>query len=219
MRHPPHPNHPPTNPISMSRPPHPNHLTQTTHPPIPQDWQYVRVWMNNRVLLCSHCTRASFQFFFPLQKSLRGNPDLQNRTDTHHEPEIKSRQYPRQDFTFTYQFECWWGVYHFKNTYSPITLVNISSINLVVIFRCSSSPVCHTGELGSIPRHDDESLPTFQHPLQDYRFTYPLKYWWGHSHYPGWSSFSMGKCLLNFQKNIWIPSVCVHVCERLKNKI
>ena len=32
-----------------------------------------------------------------------------------------------------------WGVYHFKNTYSPITLGNISSINLVSIFRCSSS--------------------------------------------------------------------------------
>jgi hypothetical protein len=30
-----------------------------------------------------------------------------------------------------------WGVYHFKNTYSPITLANISSIKLV---RCSSSP-------------------------------------------------------------------------------
>jgi hypothetical protein len=27
-----------------------------------------------------------------------------------------------------------------KNTYSPITLANISSINLVFIFRCSSSP-------------------------------------------------------------------------------
>jgi hypothetical protein len=33
-----------------------------------------------------------------------------------------------------------WGAYHFKNTYSPITLGNISSINLVSIFRCSSSP-------------------------------------------------------------------------------
>ncbi len=34
----------------------------------------------------------------------------------------------------------WWYTYHFKNTYSPITLGNISSINLVSIFRCSSSP-------------------------------------------------------------------------------
>ncbi len=33
----------------------------------------------------------------------------------------------------------WWGTYHFKNTYSPITLANISSINLVSIFKCSSS--------------------------------------------------------------------------------
>jgi hypothetical protein len=29
--------------------------------------------------------------------------------------------------------------YHFKNTYSPITLANISSINLVSVFRYSSS--------------------------------------------------------------------------------
>jgi hypothetical protein len=34
----------------------------------------------------------------------------------------------------------WRGAYHFKNTYSPITLTNISSINLVIIFRCFSSP-------------------------------------------------------------------------------
>jgi hypothetical protein len=47
---------------------------------------------------------------------------------------------PPQDCNFTYQFACWWDTYHFKNTYSPITLVNISSINLVFIFRCSSSP-------------------------------------------------------------------------------
>jgi hypothetical protein len=33
-----------------------------------------------------------------------------------------------------------WDSYHFKNTYSPITLANFSSINLVFIFRCSSSP-------------------------------------------------------------------------------
>jgi hypothetical protein len=39
-----------------------------------------------------------------------------------------------------YPFECWWGAYHFKDTYSPITLAKISSINLVFIFRCSSSP-------------------------------------------------------------------------------
>ncbi len=37
--------------------------------------------------------------------------------------------------------KCWWGVYHFTNTYSPITLINISFINLVFIFRCSSSPI------------------------------------------------------------------------------
>jgi hypothetical protein len=29
--------------------------------------------------------------------------------------------------------------HHFKNTYSPITLTNISSIDVVFIFRCSSS--------------------------------------------------------------------------------
>ncbi len=54
--------------------------------------------------------------------------------------ESKSRQYPHQGCSFTYYTQYWWGVYHFKNTYSPITLGNISSINLVSIFRCSSSP-------------------------------------------------------------------------------
>jgi hypothetical protein len=53
---------------------------------------------------------------------------------------IKSRQHPRQGCSFTYQLKYWWGAYHFKNIYSPITLANISSINLVSIFRCSSSP-------------------------------------------------------------------------------
>jgi hypothetical protein len=43
--------------------------------------------------------------------------------------------------SFTYYTLYWCGAYHFKNTYSPITLVNISSINLVSIFRCSSSPI------------------------------------------------------------------------------
>jgi hypothetical protein len=51
----------------------------------------------------------------------------------------KSRQHPRQGCSFTYQLKYWWDTYHFKNTYSPITLANISSINLVFIFRCSSS--------------------------------------------------------------------------------
>ncbi len=45
----------------------------------------------------------------------------------------------RYDGRFTYQLKYWWGTYHFKNTYSPITLANISSINLVSIFRCSGS--------------------------------------------------------------------------------
>jgi hypothetical protein len=52
----------------------------------------------------------------------------------------KSRQHPRQGSSFKYQLKYWWVAYHFKNTYSPITLANISSINLVSIFRCSSSP-------------------------------------------------------------------------------
>ncbi len=52
----------------------------------------------------------------------------------------KSREYPRQDYSFTYYTQYWWSACHFKNTYSPITLGNISSINLVSIFRCSSSP-------------------------------------------------------------------------------
>jgi hypothetical protein len=42
------------------------------------------------------------------------------------------------------KLNCWSnrrGVYYFNNTYSPIGLVNISSVNLVFIFRCSSSPI------------------------------------------------------------------------------
>jgi len=38
------------------------------------------------------------------------------------------------------QPEPWRGAYHFKNTCSPITLANISSIKLVSIFRCFSPP-------------------------------------------------------------------------------
>ncbi len=48
-------------------------------------------------------------------------------------PESKSRQHPRQGWNFTYQLKYWWGVYHYKNTYLPITLANISSMNLVFI--------------------------------------------------------------------------------------
>ena len=33
-----------------------------------------------------------------------------------------------------------WRAYHIKNAHSPISLANISSINLVSVFRCSSSP-------------------------------------------------------------------------------
>ena len=33
-----------------------------------------------------------------------------------------------------------WCAYHIKNAHSPISLANISSINLVSIFRCSSAP-------------------------------------------------------------------------------
>jgi hypothetical protein len=33
-------------------------------------------------------------------------------------PWNKSRQHPRQGWNFTYQFECWWDLYHFKNTYT-----------------------------------------------------------------------------------------------------
>jgi hypothetical protein len=47
----------------------------------------------------------------------------------------ESRQHPRQGSSFTYQLKYWWDTYHFKNTYSPITLGNISSINVVSIFR------------------------------------------------------------------------------------
>ncbi len=43
-----------------------------------------------------------------------------------------------KECNFANPFECWWIDYHFKNTCSPITLVNISSINLVFMFRCST---------------------------------------------------------------------------------
>ena len=53
--------------------------------------------------------------------------------------EIESRQHPRQGCRFTCQLKYWWGVYHFKNSHSPVTLAGISFINVVSIFRCSSS--------------------------------------------------------------------------------
>jgi hypothetical protein len=46
----------------------------------------------------------------------------------------------RQGCSFTYQLKYWWVSYNFTNTYSPITLANISSIKLVSIFRCCFSP-------------------------------------------------------------------------------
>ncbi len=49
--------------------------------------------------------------------------------------------HPRQGYSFTYLLKYWWNTYHFKNTYSPITLANTSSVNLAFIFRCSSSPI------------------------------------------------------------------------------
>ncbi len=61
-------------------------------------------------------------------------------------PENKSRQYPHQQSPRMQLYvlhSILMGhllTYHFKNTYSPITLANISFINLVLIFRCSSSP-------------------------------------------------------------------------------
>ena len=51
----------------------------------------------------------------------------------------ESRKHPRQGWSFTYQLKYWWDTYHFKNTYSPITLANFSTINFVSIVRCSSS--------------------------------------------------------------------------------
>jgi hypothetical protein len=52
----------------------------------------------------------------------------------------KGFPHPGQGCSFTYYTQYWWGTYHFKNTCSSITLANISSISLVFIFRCSSSP-------------------------------------------------------------------------------
>ncbi len=58
----------------------------------------------------------------------------------------------------------------FKNTYSPITLANISSINLVSIFRCSSSP-----NNPVYPRRVDFS--DFVFSLSSYRHLYIGKNW------------------------------------------
>ncbi len=41
----------------------------------------------------------------------------------------------------TYYFEYKRCTFSFTITHSPITLANFSSINLVFIFRCSSSPI------------------------------------------------------------------------------
>ena len=49
-----------------------------------------------------------------------------------------------QDGSFTYHFKYRRRTYSFTNTHSPITLANFSSINLVFIFRWSSSPRSHT---------------------------------------------------------------------------
>jgi hypothetical protein len=43
-----------------------------------------------------------------------------------------------QDWKHSLSLEYWWSTCHFKNTYSPITLTNLSSIYLVLILRCSS---------------------------------------------------------------------------------
>jgi hypothetical protein len=44
-------------------------------------------------------------------------------------PESKSRYHPvHQSFNFTYYTQYWWVTYHFKNTYSPITLGNTFSV-------------------------------------------------------------------------------------------
>ncbi len=53
-------------------------------------------------------------------------------------PQIRMRLYPYQDGNFTYNSKYRRHTYSITNTHSPITLANLSSINLVFIFRCSS---------------------------------------------------------------------------------
>jgi hypothetical protein len=53
---------------------------------------------------------------------------------------IKMRHYSCQGGSFTYNSKFRRFVYGFTNTLSSITLVNVSSINLVFIFRCSCPP-------------------------------------------------------------------------------
>ncbi len=70
----------------------------------------------------------------------RTMPDRRFGLVSERESEKEVRAVLGQPECFTCQFEYWWDTTHFKNTYSPITLGDISFINLVFIFRCSSSP-------------------------------------------------------------------------------
>jgi hypothetical protein len=94
-------------------------------------------------------------------------------------PENKSKQHPRNGWSFTCQFECWWGTYHFKNTHSPITLADISFINLVYIFRFSSSPInpVYTDICESC-RFIFSQVESGQHPHHAWSFTDQFESWW-----------------------------------------
>jgi hypothetical protein len=106
------------------------------------------------------CVKLSHEGFF-----LRPFPRGESRKVLKFKKVGNTRQHPRQGCSFTYQLKYWWGTYHFKNTYSPITLANISFINVVSIFRCSSfksNPV--------YARHVDSSALVFS--LSSHRHSY-----------------------------------------------
>jgi hypothetical protein len=88
-------------------------------------------------LLFLQTHRETDHFFEVSGSQFLRNPPVDYSTSTvgvlgH--PESRSRQDPHEDNNFTYHTKCWWDTYHFKNTYSPITPVNISFINLVFGF-------------------------------------------------------------------------------------
>jgi hypothetical protein len=56
-------------------------------------------------------------------------------------PVVKMRQHPCQCGSFTYNSKYRRRTFSVTISHSPITLANLSSINLVSIFRCSRNPV------------------------------------------------------------------------------
>jgi hypothetical protein len=56
------------------------------------------------------------------------------------DPHVKMRKHPYQSGSFTYNSKYRRRTFSVTISHSPITLANLSPINLVSIFRCSSPP-------------------------------------------------------------------------------